>query len=323
MRFAGLPIPDNEKLVPEIFYRNSEPVLRYRLVRSGPSVYAANGKRVLWVQDESSLGGAEISGRFVIDVGLKQGWSIRKATPALAVSVIRTLLAECDLVVLNNLWEFARDQIKAMMDALSCRKIPYVKYEHDHRELARSEFSKRLFSGSFLNVFLSPMHLGNYESGFGVKGICLPLAIDVDVFRPVSGIERKEGAALACFSRIGKVGRDLAEYAAGHPEIRFDVIPDSGGIKLKNVFTKRPVPHEAMPEIYSGYEYVVCLPDSWEAGGRSVFEGALCGCKVVGNEKVGHLSWGVDLSDAETLRKGLKTAPYEFWRLIGERLESK
>ena len=63
--------------------------------------------------------------------------------------------------------------------------------------------------------------------------------------------------------------------------------------------------------------FLVHLPDAWCAGERVVLEAALCGCKVIANERVGHTSWGWDMTDIDALRDRLADAPYEFWRLVG------
>jgi capsule polysaccharide export protein KpsC/LpsZ len=108
----------------------------------------------------------------------------------------------------------------------------------------------------------------------------------------------------------------LKEYISNHPEVMFTVLAATDVIRGKNVKTTPLVPPEKMPELYSAHEFLVHLPDAWCAGERVVFEAALCGCKIVTNERVGHASWGWDLTDAAALRERLIDAPYEFWRLI-------
>jgi glycosyltransferase involved in cell wall biosynthesis len=271
--------------------------------------------RIAWIQDNAIdwKGGAEFSARQVMAVGEQCGFHIEMMTPA---GFSSDVLANADLIVLNNLWHFSGEQMRAILAVLFERRVPYVKYEHDHRELTRPEFSRRLFERAAANVFLSPLHRDNHRENLGATGECIPLAIDVDAYRPAPGVERIPGTALVCNVRTIKTWDRLKEYVSSHPEIMFSVLATNNVIQGKNVKMLPPAPPEKMPELYSAHEFLVHLPDAWCAGERVVLEAALCGCKVVTNERVGHASWGWDLADAEPLRERLADAPYEFWRLI-------
>ncbi len=271
--------------------------------------------RIAWVQDNGIdwRGGAEFSARKVMAVGERCGFHIGMVTPA---DFAWDVLTNADLIVLNNLWHFSGEQMKAILSVLFERRTPYVKYEHDHREIGRPEFSRRLFAHAAANVFLSPVHRDNHREGLGATGECIPLAIDVDAFRPVPGVTRVPGTALVCNVRTIKTWDRLTSYVAEHPEIRFTVLATADVIKGRYVKTTPPVPAEKMPALYSAHEFLVHLPDAWCAGERVVLEAALCGCKIIANERVGHASWGWDLADAAALRERLIDAPYEFWRLI-------
>ena len=271
--------------------------------------------RISWVQDNEVdwRGGAEFSARHVVEVGERCGFHVEPMTPS---SFRADAMANAELVVLNNLWHFSGEQMRAILAVLFEMRVPYVKYEHDHRELTRPEFSRRLFERAVMNVFLSPVHRENHRDGIGAAGECIPLAIDVNAYRPVPGIQRVPGTALVSNVRTIKTWDRLKEYVFGHPEITFTVLATNGIIQGKNVKTIPPVLPEKMPELYSAHEYLVHLPDAWCAGERVIFEAALCGAKIIANEKVGHMSWGWDLADTEALRERLIDAPYEFWRLV-------
>jgi hypothetical protein len=271
--------------------------------------------RIAWVQDNAIdwRGGAEFSARQVMAVGERCGFHIEMVTPA---EFSEGVLANADLIVLNNLWRFSGEQMRMILAVLFERRVAYVKYEHDHRELTRPEFSRRLFEHAAANVFLSPVHRDNHREGLGATGECIPLAIDVDAYRPAEGVTRVPGTALVCNVRTIKTWDRLKTYIAEHPEIRFTVLAATDVIRGKNVKTIAPVLPEKMPALYSGHEFLVHLPDAWCAGERVVLEAALCGAKIIANERVGHASWGWDLTDTEALRERLTDAPYEFWRLI-------
>jgi hypothetical protein len=276
---------------------------------------AGTKTRIAWVQDNAIdwRGGAEFSARQVMAVGERCGFHIEMVTPA---GFSEVALANADLIVLNNLWRFSGEQMRTILAVLFERRVPYVKYEHDHRELTRPEFSRRLFEHASANVFLSPAHRDNHVEGIGARGECFPLAIDVDAYRPVPGVPRVPGTALVCNVRAIKTWDRLNSYIAEHPEIQFAVLASTDVVRGKNVKTIPPVLPEKMPGLYSAHEFLVHLPDAWCAGERVVLEAALCGCKIVANERVGHASWGWDLTDTDALRERLTNAPYDFWRLI-------
>ena len=294
----------------------------------GEGTYATKGvkkKTVAWIQDSSIRGGAEISNELVIKVGVDCGFSIFVVTPKAAN--LRSDLERSDLVIFNNIWAFDPSKMKIIDEFISRGARPYVKYEHDHRELNRPEFSKKLFANSILNVFLSPIHLENYRQVLGCGGICLPLAIDVDLFHLIPSVERKANTALICNVRNFKLWKNLQSYVTAHPEIAFTVLSNGGApVYGDNVRISPMVPYEKMPEVYSAYQYLVHLLDGWGANERVIWEAALCGCEIVMNKMVGARSWGsegfnVNLTSGIVIREWLEKAPYLFWREIDDRMK--
>jgi hypothetical protein len=288
-----------------------------RLARS-----EARRTKVAWVQDNEPgfLGGAEISGERVAAVGDECGFRVRMVTPK---AFDLEALFGAEVIVLNNLFRFPDDKFHAILSAIRERRIPYVKYEHDHRELDREEFSRRLFQGSALNVFLSPMHLENHRARLGAGGVALPLAVDADKFYPVPGVERIAGTALVCNVRHFKTWENLNRFITERQDLAFTILGPPGTVAGKNVHYQPMVPPDRMPLVYSTHEYVVHLLDGFGAGERVVLEGALCGCKVIANEKVGHASWGRELADNDGFREWLLEAPYRFWRAVDLAIRGK
>lgn len=269
---------------------------------------------IVWVQDAELgfVGGAELSGEEVLRIGQECGFDIGLITPGtFDIDVLRN----AKILVLNNLFGFSDECFRALQAVIFEQKVPYVKYEHDHRELGRLEFSRRLFRNALLNVFISPKHRDNHREIIGVDGLVLPLAIDCSKYCAVQGVERKKGTALVSNVRNFKVWSTLQAYVSDHPEIEFTILGDVV-IHGNNVAHEGKVPPEDMPALYSRFEYLVHLLDGWGAGERVVFEAALCGCKVICNDKVGHASWGGDFTETDNLRRWLTQAPYEFWRTI-------
>ncbi len=273
-------------------------------------------KKVAWVQDQLHHGGAEESGRYVAKIGRDCGFDVTILTRDDRPERIREEMRASDVAVLNNLWAFSPGQMQAILKAIYSDLVPYIKYEHDHRELTRPDFSRSLFQRSRLNVFISPIHLENHAEALGCEGIVLPLAIDTERYRPVAGVQRIGRTALVSNVRNFKRWQTLQDYINAHPEIQFAVIGTDRVVSGPNVRLLAPVPPEEMPRLYSAHEFLVHLLDGWGAGERVVFEAALCGCKVVANEKVGHMSWGRPLEDANGLRDWLSQAPFEFWKEV-------
>jgi len=268
--------------------------------------------RVAWIQDNSRPhGGAENSNRCVVAVGERLGFDIVGITPE---NFHPRVLEECDVAVLNNFFQFSTAQMRMVLDFLWTKKKPYVKYEHDSRELERTSFSKRLFADSVLNVFLSPAHYRNHHVKLGCKGISLPLAIDVDAFRPVAQVVRDPRKALIVggWRRGGKTSTSLRKYIESHRNLAYVSV----GFEFPMTTC---IPHRTlgeMPALYSSAGWLIHLPDMVCAGERVFFEAALCGVKVVANDNVGHLSWKRDLSDIDGLRDWLRQAPFDFWKAV-------
>ena len=269
--------------------------------------------RVAWIQDNSRPhGGAETSNRCVVAAGENLGFDIVGVTPQ---NFHQRVLDECDVVIVNNFFQFARPQEQVILDVLWRKKRPYVKYEHDSREIGRPDLAKRLFGESALNVFLSPAHLENHKARLGVDGIALPLAIQTEMFRPTPGVQRDSRKALVVggWVRGGKISRSIIRYIEDHPELSFLSV----GFELPRAFSIPHRPLKDMPGLYSSVGWLVHLPDMVCAGERVIFEAALCGVpKIEMNDKVGHKSWNRDLSDTEGLREWLRKAPFDFWKAV-------
>jgi hypothetical protein len=160
------------------------------------------------------------------------------------------------------------------------------------------------------------MHMKNHVDALGCTGTALPLAIDVDMFKPADGIERKHNTAVVCNVRNFKQWSKLQDYVSEHKDVQFTVMADDPVVSGTNVKSMKKVSYTAMPALYSEFEYVVHILDGLGAGERVIFEGALCGCKIIANDRVGHISWNMDLTDGASLREWLREAPYSFWREV-------
>ena len=158
------------------------------------------------------------------------------------------------------------------------------------------------------------MHRDNHVRDLDCDGICLPLAIETENYKQVKSIERKKNSAVVCNVRHFKTWKCLQIYINANKDMSFTIMGDKQVVAGDNVKRMDMVPAEQMPSVYSGHEYLVHLLDGLGAGERVVFEAALCGCKVIANNGVGHMSWQKDLNNLEEIRSWLDAAPYQFWK---------
>ena len=271
--------------------------------------------RIAWVQDYHKDGGAEISSQVVVAIGHKLGFDIVGITTE---NFNENALNECDFVVLNNCFEFDEKQFNTLQKTLlGSNKKPYVKYEHDHREmLLRKPIGERWFQEAKKIFFISPAHLQRHIDCFGEwvkeKAVVLPLAIKEERWKAVEGIKRRPGSFLIPSYNKARIYSD--EFINGNPDKEIAAIGHTGPLKI-NMLAERDV--DKMPAVYSEYETVVHLPDKAGSGERVIFEAILCGCKVITNSNGSHSSWPF-WQDEKVLREKLTAAPFEFWKIISE-----
>jgi hypothetical protein len=268
--------------------------------------------RVAWIQDFSKMGGAELSNCRVVEIGERCGYDIVGITPG-RFSI--ALLDAADIAVVNNFHEFTSEQVRTIMFHLIERDIPYIKYEHDYRELKRTMFARGLFNRAVGCVFLSPVHRQTMCERLGLDErhtATLPLAIDPDALLAdnTNGHERAS-VFVPC---LRKGHREMTTYMREHTDREYFVIGDTGQLRgHKNVHQLAPLKYDAMIERFRRHAEVLHLPERPWAGERVYLEARLAGCTVIANDNVGHVSW--NFTDEE-LPEVLRQAPYEFWKEV-------
>jgi hypothetical protein len=269
--------------------------------------------KIAWVQDYSKPnGGAEISNRTVCKIGELLGFDIVIITPK---TFNATVLGIADLVIINNLFEFSKEQYEDVYNILYEKRVPYIKYDHDYREIRkRADKARQMFTMSMLNVFISPDHMNNTIGILGDQirshSIVLPLAIDVKSYIN-KNMERIKGSLL-----IPRIEKCKANFRADFEELKkyeritivgnYQFVPPEG--LLVDIIEKQEP--DKMIDLYNTYEYMYHKPDTAWAGERVYFEAKLCGCVPVINNNVGHVSWG------ETTGSDLEKAIYTFWKEV-------
>ena len=281
------------------------------------------GFRVAWVQDYSKVGGAELSNYEVVRVGEQLGFDIIGVTPSLFDVRI---LQSADILVINNLFEFSGAQLTVIRELLHEKRVPYVKYEHDYRELRRLNIARALFRDSLLNVFISPMHRKVYAEALGweamSEAIVLPLAMNPAQYHPNKSVERAPGLTLV--PSVRKLAPDaLMKYLNEHPDRNLLLVGQcTEALPPARVEYLNKVPSKEMAKLYTRCEFMLHQPLQKWAGDRVFFEAMLCGCECIVNENVGHASWLPVLEEEGKSKKDivawLKDAPAAFWRAVRE-----
>jgi hypothetical protein len=265
------------------------------------------GKKIAWVQDYSKQGGAELSNCTVVAVGESLGFDIVGVTPR---NFPIKLLYDADLIVVNNFFEFTQEQVRQVYHAIYEMRIPYVKYEHDYREMGRENTARQLFGLARACVYLSPAHARRHtEKICSSVSITLPLAIDIDTVIA----EKKETTPGICLVPCFRKGPALmSKYIQENPKTLFTVIGTASGTLLANASFMGQLPYHQLLHEMSRHEKMLHLPSEPWAGERIFLEARLLGCKTIVNENVGHSSWAEEDITISKLRK----APFAFWEMI-------
>ena len=303
--------PEEEKQTPT----RSVPVISQHGTQQGVHVFSRNQyrqystwPRVAWVQDFSKYGGAEYSNLYMIRIGEQLGFDIIGVTPK---TFIRKFIRDAEVVIVNNVFEFDEKQLNELYWELFEHKLKFIKYDHDMRELRRLPKTRCLFERSVFNVFLSPAHRAEYQKEH-IDGICLPLAVDTGYWRNIRA-ERKPNTCIIPTYHKGPENHD--RLIAQHKDWQFTVIGRTLPPKRGNVTLLNNVAPDKLRELYNKHEHMAHLPKVLWAGERVYLEAALCGCKTIINDMVGHSSYGFK---PEQIKAECMTAPYKFWKEVEE-----
>lgn len=280
--------------------------------------FSNDGKvRVAWVQDYHKNGGAELSNFIVVRAGNNCGFDIVGITP---VNFDIEILKQSDIAVINNFFEFTEEQKNILVEYLYTSKKPYIKYEHDHREIARPAFSSRLFGCSSLSVFISPSQMERHKRIINTdKSLALPLAIDTEKFVNTSKDRNAESIFVPSFDKC-KI--NALKFMSENANKKYTIIGHIDSVHINECSVLQPCSLEKIVQLYNEHSNVLHVPDKPGGGERVIFEAVLCGCNVICNENASHSSWDFWKNEKE-LRKRLNSAPYEFWKLVEKCLQKQ
>lgn len=280
--------------------------------------------KIAYVQDYSKLGGAELSNQHVVSVGENLGFDVVGITPG---NFHNNILYSADLIIINNFFEFNALQFDTISKAIYERNIPYIKYDHDHRELKRINISKQLFSRSVKNIFISPLHEKKFIETIGEQikdfSVSLPLSLNLNLISNIENIKKEKNSVFVPCYR--KCGVNIIDYMKKHTDKKYYVInkseiPSVSGVDVVRLPLQN---YEETIKLFYKCEEMLHLPTGFWAGERIYFEALLCDCFPIVNKNVGHLSWSLQKQSKVDLIQALKTAPYKFWRIVELCLQQK
>ena len=206
-------------------------------------------------------------------------------------------------------------------------------YSHDHRDIigeetARIRFARALFNHAFFNVFISPMHRDNFIQYLGdvVKPLyVLTPPVDTDFFYQRKNVKRRPKSVVNLTGRLvsSKGLMNIYKWSIANPDHELSIYSKYSEGTSGKLLSCRPnvkiygnVPYKMLPNIYSEHEYVIHLPVYPEAAGRTIVEGALCGCMPIANKIVGVMSFSEEelpLTQPSKLKQIIEANVYAFW----------
>lgn len=167
-----------------------------------------------------------------------------------------------------------------------------------HDCFAQRALVRRLYEASVLNVYLSPLHRRITESL--LDGTRLPSSyvlepmIDTKVF---FNEHRERDIDYLFVGVLGEAkGLSAMRERFGQTDIHL-IGRCTPGVKPDFGRYLGHVSYEEVPRYMNRAKNFVFLPRWPEPQGRVVAEAALCGCRIIGNENVGALSFDMDLAD--------------------------
>lgn len=290
---------------------------------------------ITWIEDYNFLaipaGGAEMSDRAAYLYGLQKGHNLQLLNPE---STQMLSMDKSDLLVISNA---ARFDFNWILRAASLK--PYILYLHDYfpickyrlfypmlekcKKCKNLEFTKPFVLKSALNVFLSPLHLDAWSFCIPeVKDhpyIIHPSPVDVDLFKPVPGVQRNPRAGIVINPAEFKGFNNIIKYCETHRDITFTFVgglPENARLSPNCAYTGR-VPNERMPGMLAQASYYVELPDTPQPYNRTCLEARLMEVPhLILNDNIGALSYPWFRSDTETIRKEIREAVPKWWERV-------
>jgi len=284
--------------------------------------------KIAWLQDNNPFGtsaGAESTDRAHIIHGLREGHDVEVVLPGVGD------VSWADLVIISNASNFP-------LQALCNLGRPYVLFFHDYWALCRWRLYYPmqqkcldcylkprylpLLLGSEKIIWLSPLHRGawlfTYPELENHPYSLVPSSIDVNQFFDM-GLARSGFIAVNSGQKCKGYER-VGEWAEENRDQSLTLVGASEGPMPPNVVAAGNIGGREMNKLYNQHETFLHLPQNPMPFDRTVAEAYLAGCKILGNELVGALSWPFmrEEPSREVAREFLGKASSMFWAAIDD-----
>ena len=273
-------------------------------------------------------GGSQKNSWGLIQEGIKRNHKIRIITPQ---NMSVRSLEGVDVVIFVNIMSFTMEQIEAITSKhkyiFSHRDFNFYKFrlfypviKGDYRGIKR-DFWKKIYMGALQHIWLSPLHRETYLIAFPELEkfkVTIPSCIDVSLWKPMGGIERKPNTVIGVNCLESFKGRYLVNsYVEKHPELHFTFVGNAPPINKSNCSYLPYVPNEELPTLYNQHEKFIHLPDHTEPFGRVSVESLLSGCKIITNENNGAFSYKwMKEGDVRNIREMMKQVGVAWWEEV-------
>jgi len=294
---------------------------------------------ILWLQDYNFLlesgGGAEISDSIIFAYGLTQlGHHIELMTPK---NIQTENIESYDIVVVSNVTQFNKNILFNIMS----RAKQVVFYAHDYfdhckwrlyknnRETCRTtcprlrDFGREFWSYVDKAVWLSSKHRESYLFSMPelveIPYILMPSPIDIwEIDEIKEEIKRIPNTVIGGNVLPFKGAKEILKYCRSHQEYTFNFIgaePENISEFPSNVNFIGRVNHKDVYRLMKSHEFAIELPATIQPYERFVSESVLCGCKIIGNDNIGAMSYSW-FDDYNEHKKQVSTSPKLFWKFI-------
>lgn len=293
--------------------------------------------RFAWIQDLSPMtegGGAQLTDRSHIVEGIRRGHDLTLVTPQGDINAL--FIDDSPVIISNMMAGFQLDVFQHLIQ----RNKPCIWFFHDYQPICkyrlfypmlnkckscqRREMWLPILLEAKLLIWLSPLHRESWLfmcPELETKPYALvPSPVDPKQFYNMN-LDRDGVVAVSSLYPF-KGRQNVLQWATEHPNQKITFV---GG---------NPVPDEPLPsncqdigqqsfwtlnEIYNRHKAILHLPNTPQPFERSICEGFLAGCDIIGNSLIGALSYNWCKS-REQVAEHCGNSSKLFWDRIEEAL---
>lgn len=284
-------------------------------------------------------GGGELALRTVIECGRRRGHDIRvfarRAGRLSKVWSPRLDVPAADLYVLADLFNCPEESLRfdtRLLEHVISRER-YIHFDNSYVDVCRRPAlpcrgertrcvdecgisrAHWLYRRSLANIFVSPLHCRVISGLVGESNIPNPVIarpfVDAAIFW------NRQLRRDIDYLYVGTIAKYKGYENLKQRFTGANILLIGNNIVGEKLIGRhiRNVPHGELWRYYNRARHVVHLPEWLEPQGRSVVEGALCGCDLITNDNVGAMTFDFDIADPRIIAD----APDHLWRELEKR----